>query len=99
MEAYIDRIPQLEDKYVRAWVNACAYGGMQGLHRPAHPLPNHPTHHHAARRFDLYVEVKLWQKAAETAFRLKDGGRLRQVQASCGLPQLQRAIDDLLAKV
>jgi hypothetical protein len=43
--------------------------------------------------------VKLWQKAAETAFRLKDRGRLRQVQASCGLPGLQRAIDDFLARL
>lgn len=50
-------------------------------------------------RFDLYVEVKLWQKAAETAFRLKDPGRLRQVQGRCGMPGLQRAIDDFIARV
>lgn len=67
--------------------------------------PHPPTsntffqHTNKTLRFDLYVEVKLWQKAAETAFRLKDPGRLRQVQASCGMPGLQRAIDDFVARM
>jgi len=50
-------------------------------------------------RFDLYVEVRLWQKAAETAFRLKDPLRLRQVQANCMMPGLQRSVEDLLVKL
>lgn len=45
------------------------------------------------------MEVKLWQKAAEAAFRLKDPGRLRQVQAGCGLPALQRAVEEMVAKI
>ena len=50
-------------------------------------------------RFDLYVEVRLWQKAAETAFRLKDPLRLRQVQANCMMPGLHRSVEELLVKL
>jgi hypothetical protein len=50
-------------------------------------------------RYDLYVEVRLWQKAAETALKLKDRMRLGEVRALCGNPQLERAIDEWLPKV
>ena len=30
-------------------------------------------------KYDLYVDLELWMKAAETAFKLKDGYRLQEV--------------------
>ena len=36
-------------------------------------------------RYDLYVEVKLWQKAAETALKLKDRLRLQVSGRGLGL--------------
>jgi hypothetical protein len=35
-------------------------------------------------RFDLYVEVPMYRKAAETALKLKDIERLESVSAVCG---------------
>lgn len=74
------------------------------VRRVFHPPCDDSAHPHSSyppkNRFDLYLEVRLWQKAAETAFRLKDPGRLRQVQGSCGgMPGLTRAIEEMLLKI
>lgn len=50
-------------------------------------------------RYDLYVEVKLWQDAADTALKMKDRNRLVEVQSLCHMPGLQRAIEEQLAKL
>ena len=51
-------------------------------------------------RYDLYLEVALWKKAADTAAKLKDGARLQEVARLCGKdPQITTYVSELLSKL
>lgn len=97
-KGYIDRITQLEDKCVLHCHHVINSFRLDvALWRLSHAYPLLCMAR--ACRYDLYVEVKLWQDAADTALKMKDRTRLSEVQALCNMPGLVRAIDEQLVKL
>ena len=47
-------------------------------------------------KFDLFVDMKDWRKAADCARTLRDGERLAAIYNQCRDPTLQRQVKDLL---
>lgn len=52
-------------------------------------------------KFDLYLEVQLWRKAAEVAYKMKDSQRLEAVARMCGShdANLVSSIHEMLARM
>ncbi len=50
-------------------------------------------------KFDLFVDMKDWRKAADSARTLRDGERLTAIYNQCRDPTLQRQVKDLLTKL
>ena len=50
-------------------------------------------------KFDLFVDMKDWRKAADCARTLRDGERLTAIYNQCRDPTLQRQVKDLLTKL
>lgn len=49
-------------------------------------------------KYELYVKVCLWAPALEVAQKqLKDPSKLKQVRALCKDPEVERAVDQILA--
>ena len=53
----------------------------------------------AEDRYELYLEVALWKKAADTASKLKDGSRLQEVLRLCKDPKIATYVQELLSKL
>lgn len=53
----------------------------------------------AEARFEYYVHLKMWQRAAETAFRSRDSDRLGQIRSACDDEAAIALVDQLLAKL
>mmetsp|Transcript_15400 Transcript_15400/g.23213 ORF Transcript_15400/g.23213 Transcript_15400/m.23213 type:complete len:848 (-) Transcript_15400:170-2713(-) len=49
-------------------------------------------------RFDVYVELSMWKRAVDVAYRMKDLPRMQEIMRICRDPQLERQIADMIAK-
>ena len=71
--------------------------------RPRHKLPALETEKYIDKvtepedRFELYCEVSMWKKAADTAVKLKDPARLQEVARLARDPKVTAYCQDLAA--
>ena len=50
-------------------------------------------------RFDIFCDIELWAEAADIAYRMKDATRLQEVARSCRDRDMQKQIQDMMAKL
>lgn len=45
---------------------------------------------------DVYIELKIWRRAADSAYKMKDLHKLQQILRACRDPNLERQIQDMI---
>lgn len=50
-------------------------------------------------KFELYMEMRAYQRAADVAFKLKDEDRLREVSRACNDNVLERQIGEMIGRL